>query len=889
MYRFQPQVRSARLALLLASWFAAFEVVPSAAAADPLPRFIPTADDLKDAENARRDNTGRAYKLRLSPRWSDDGNTFWYRNDLPQDRREFILVDAVKGTRAPAFDHKRLAAALEQHGVENAEAGKLPLQSLWVDGANRVVEFAAGGKTWRCSLDVYELTEIEPIDRADAEEGLAAWAPGDAPQRSGQNGPDTEITFINRTDGPIELFWIDPSGNRVSYGRVAAGEQRSQHTFAGHLWGVDNAEGRPLIVYQADETPGVAEVTGEPPQARRGQGREGQGGQRRGRGRFGRGSSDRSPDGKWQAFVRDHNVYLRPQGDAAGEGDPRDDASAGEIQFSTDGEEGNAYGRFEWSPDSKTLVAFRTVPGDNFEVHLVESSPRGGGRARLRSRPYPLPGDKFPVSELNVFNIEQHTQVKPPVDRIDFERSRLHWLRGGEAFAYEQTDRGHQRHRLVEVNLADRAEPLVRNLIDEQTDTFIWTTHYDGNMPAIVTWLDGSKEIIYSSERDGWRHLYLIDAEAGVVKNQITQGDWVVRAVDRIDEEKRQIWFRASGMNSGQDPYFIHYYRINFDGTGLVALTEGNGTHDVEYSPDGRFLIDHYSRVDLPTVHELRRVDDGQLIVELERADVSELEAAGWKAPVVFTAKGRDGKTDIWGIICRPPNFDPAKSYPVLENIYAGPQGSFTPKSFSPGRQFGHHTALGFIVVQMDGMGTANRSKAFHDICWHNLKDAGFEDRILWHKAVAAKYPQYDLERLGIYGGSAGGQNAAAAVLFHGDVYKAAVAGCGCHDNRMDKASWNEQWMGYPVGPHYAECSNIDNAAKLTGKLMLIVGELDENVPTESTYRFADALIRAEKDFDLVVVPGAGHGMGGQYGERRLRDFFIRHLHGVEPLDRNSP
>jgi dipeptidyl aminopeptidase/acylaminoacyl peptidase len=254
----------------------------------------------------------------------------------------------------------------------------------------------------------------------------------------------------------------------------------------------------------------------------------------------------------------------------------------------------------------------------------------------------------------------------------------------------------------------------------------------------------------------------------------------------------------------------------------------------------------------------------------------------------VFAAKGRDGKTDIWGIITRPAGFDPAKRYPVIESIYAGPQGSFTPKSFSPGRQFAQLNALGFIVVQLDGMGTANRSKAFHDVCWHNLKDAGFEDRILWHKAVAAKYPQYDLERLGIYGGSAGGQNAAAAVLFHGDFYKAAVAGCGCHDNRMDKASWNEQWMGYPVGPHYAECSNIENAAKLTGKLMLIVGELDENVPTESTYRFADALIRAEKDFDLVVVPGAGHGMGGQYGERRMRDFFVRHLHGIEPLDRNA-
>jgi dipeptidyl aminopeptidase/acylaminoacyl peptidase len=273
----------------------------------------------------------------------------------------------------------------------------------------------------------------------------------------------------------------------------------------------------------------------------------------------------------------------------------------------------------------------------------------------------------------------------------------------------------------------------------------------------------------------------------------------------------------------------------------------------------------------------------------LERGDISELEASGFKAPEVFVAKGRDGKTDIWGIIRRPADFDENKRYPVIEYIYAGPHGSFVPKSFAPNSQFAGLLNRGFIIVQIDGMGTANRSKAFHDVCWHNLKDSGFPDRILWHKAVAAKYPQYDVERLGIYGGSAGGQSSTAALLFHGDFYKAAVSGCGCHDNRLDKASWNEQWMGYPVGPHYGACSNIDNAANLTGKLMLIVGEMDTNVPPESTFRLADALIKSEKDFDLVVVPGAGHGMGGAYGDRRLKDFFVRHLHSVEPPNRNAP
>jgi dipeptidyl aminopeptidase/acylaminoacyl peptidase len=229
-----------------------------------------------------------------------------------------------------------------------------------------------------------------------------------------------------------------------------------------------------------------------------------------------------------------------------------------------------------------------------------------------------------------------------------------------------------------------------------------------------------------------------------------------------------------------------------------------------------------------------------------------------------------------------------AKKYPVIEDIYAGPQDSFVPKSFSLLGRFTSLANLGFIVVQIDGMGTANRSKAFHDVCWKNLKDAGFPDRILWHQAVAAKYPYYDITRVGIFGTSAGAQSAAGALLFHPEFYQAAVANSGCHDNRMDKASWNEQWMGYPVGPQYAECSNIENAGKLRGHLMLVVGGMDDNVPPESTYRFVDALIKASKDFDLLVVPNGGHGAGGEYGQRRLRDFFLRHLAGVEPPNRNA-
>jgi dipeptidyl aminopeptidase/acylaminoacyl peptidase len=581
----------------------------------------------------------------------------------------------------------------------------------------------------------------------------------------------------------------------------------------------------------------------------------------------------RSPDGKWTAFVKDNDVFVRL----------RDDDK--DSQLSQDGKVGLAYGMISWSPDSKTLAAFRSEPGDRKEVYLIESSPKDGGRAKLQSRPYPLPGERFSAYELSLFDVSNQKQTKPEVDRIDFGEPRLRWKRDGRSFTYEKHDRGHQRFRLIEVNAHTGKS---HDIIDEKTETFIWSAHTEGRNLSVVNYLGKSDEIIYASERTGWRHLYLIDAKKGAVKNAITKGEWVVRGIERIDEENRQVWFRASGKNGDQNPYLIHYYRVNFDGSDLIALTDGNGNHTIQFSPGRKFLIDTYSRVDMAPVHELRGASDGKLICDLEKADISDLKESGWQAPEVFTAKGRDGKTDIWGIICRPNKYDPSKRYPVIEYIYAGPHDSYVPKSFRPDRRFASLTELGFIVVQIDGMGTANRSKAFHDVCWKNLKDAGFPDRILWHQAVAKKYSYYDISRVGIYGTSAGGQSSTGALLFHPEFYKAAVSACGCHDNRMDKASWNEQWMGYPVGPHYAECSNITHAAELQGKLLLIVGEMDHNVPPESTLRLVDALIKAGKDFDLLVVPGMDHSDGGAYGRRRLQDFFVRHLHGIEPSDRNT-
>ena len=794
----------------------------------------------------------RAYKTSIIPHWFADNTRLWYRNDLRGGAREFVVVDASKGVREPAFDHKRLAQALGGAGLKDVGAERLPIEDLKFELIDNALVFRIGGNYWRCNLKTYDLRKLEGEETA-ATGRLSAIPAANVPRRSTRTGSETAITFVNRTSAEVELFWLDTGGRRSSYGKLQAGQEREQHTYAGHVWQAVDSKGAVLAAFQAQESPTLAEITGRNATNRRSAERTGRRPQLR----------DESPDGKWTAFVRDNNVYVRSR-----DGDT-------EVQISHDGSDGNSYGMPQWAPDSKTLVAWRIEPGDSKEVHLVESSPEGGGRAKLQSRPYALPGDKFTAYELNLFDVASKEQFKPKVDRIDFGRPRLRWNSDGRRFTYEKTDRGHQRFRVIEVDSHTRD---VRNVIDDKTDTFIWTAHTENAPLRRVNWISDTNEIIYASERDGWRHLYLVDAETGKTRNQITKGKYVVRAIDQLDEEKRQIWFRASGRNHKQDPYLIHHYRVNFDGTGLVALTKGNGHHSIQHSPDRKYIIDTYSRVDMAPIHKLRRTSDGKKVCKLEEADISELKDNGWEAPEVFVAKGRDGETDIWGIICRPQDFDPASKYPIIEDIYAGPHSSYVPKTFSNSRRYASLTDLGFIVVKIDGMGTANRSKAFHDVCWKNLKDAGLPDRILWIKAAAKKYPYLDTGKVGIYGTSAGGQNAAGAVLFHPEFYKAAVASCGCHDNRMDKASWNEQWMGYPVGPHYSECSNIDNAHRLQGNLMLIVGEMDTNVPPESTMRFVDALIKADKDFDLIVVPGSGHGNGGSYGRRRMYDFFVQHL-----------
>jgi dipeptidyl aminopeptidase/acylaminoacyl peptidase len=830
-----------------------------------------TPADYDRSDHFNRLIQGKTFHMQVLPHWNADGKAFWYRNDGPDGTRDFVWVDAVAGTRRAAFDHDRLALALSAATGEKIEAARLPIDSIEAEYKPGLLVLHIGGKRWQVDLSSYSVTIA--AGRARGAETL----PVLREVHPSQNGEQTTITFTNHTDGPVELFWISTEGERVSYGTLAPGEKREQNTYAGHVWLIRNARGRTIAIFEAAEGGGDAIIE---PRAGRNQPATQRGPEINDEDAIDDGSTGipiaesptgprqpgESPDRKWIAFIRNYNVYIRDIGNV--------ESSA----LTTDGKPSDSYGDdIIWSPDSKKLVALKTLDGDHRKVYLVQSSPPDQLQPKLESYDYLKPGDRIPLIKPHLFDVNSAKEI-PVSDELfpnPWSLENVRWDADSKRFTFEYNQRGHQVFRVLAVDAeTGKAAPI----IDEQSKTFI---DYSGKM--FIHYLPETREIIWMSERDGWNHLYLYDSAASTVKNQITKGNWVVRKVDRVDAGKRQIYFEAGGIYPGQDPYYIHYCRINFDGSGLVMLTSGDGTHKITYSPDGRFFIDVYSRVDQPPITELHRSEDGKLLCELEKGDIHNLLKTGWKLPERFVANGRDGITDIYGVIYRPTTFDPKKKYPVIEDIYAGPQDSFVPKAFTRQTAGMQMAELGFIVVQIDGMGTSNRSKVFHDVCWHNLGDAGFPDRILWMKAAAAKYPFMDITRVGIYGTSAGGQDALRAVEAFGDFYKAAVADCGCHDNRMDKIWWNEQWMGWPIGPWYAEQSNVTNAKNLHGALLLIVGETDHNVDPASTMQVVNALIKADKDFDLLVIPNADHGQDGAYGNRRRKDFFVRHLLGVEP------
>jgi dipeptidyl-peptidase 4 len=680
----------------------------------------------------------------------------------------------------------------------------------------------------------------------------------------GEAGERVDLVFENQTSGEIQLLWVSGS-DRTPYGRVAPGKTYSQSTFGGHAWEVRDASNKTLGYATAPALGGTVVVDGKRAI------------------NTGRNQKEAdpgvSPNGQWTAFIKGNNVWVRSTV-----------ADSAAFALSSDGVAKNSYSNtgFYWSPDSTKLVAFRTEAEQEHKVYLLQSSPKDQLQPKLITNQYLKPGDKIEHAHLVLFDLSQKTATPindvlfpdpwslPPLGDSGWGNG-VTWSADASQFFFAYNQRGHQLMRVLSVNAKTA---VAKTLFEDSTKTFI---HYSGKFWA--RYLPKTDEILWMSERDGWNHLYVHSATTGKQLKQLTSGNWTVRSVENFDETTSELLLKIAGRDPNQDPYHAHFLKIGIRQNIFSPMTDGDGTHKLTFSPDRAYYLDTYSRVDLPPTTEYHRSIDGKKLAVLEQGNAAELLTTGWKLPERFVSKGRDGQTDIWGVVFRPTNFDPKQRYPIIEQIYAGPQGFFTPKQWSSAAGNMQQIAeLGFIVVQVDGMGTDGRSKAFHDVCFKNLKDAGFPDRILWMKALAQKYPYIDLGRVGIYGGSAGGQNALAALLWHGDFYKVAVADCGCHDNRMDKVWWNEQWMSYPVDASYDESSNVTHAKQLTGKLLLTVGELDSNVDPASTMQVASALIAADKDFELIVFPNANHGAGeSAYGKRRRMDFFVKHLLNVEP------
>ena len=585
-----------------------------------------------------------------------------------------------------------------------------------------------------------------------------------------------------------------------------------------------------------------------------------------------------SPDGKWELYIRDFNVWIKENG------------TNKEYQLSFDGAEKAGYGQLRWSPDSRTIFAMKQYEVDTRQILLAESRPTNQTQPNYRWIDYAKPGDALAQNIPVLFNVETKQQI--PFDASSFNNQySLYfsaWSPDSKYAIFHYNQRGHQVYQIVAIN-TETGE--YRALVDEQSNTFIYYND------IVTRYLDGGNTLLFTSERDNWRHLYTVDIATGNVK-QITKGKWNVREILHLDEEQGIILCYANGLKAkeergnvapgivsaagkkgkpqGEDPYNKHLIKVEIATGKVTDLTPENGHHTVYFNGNYSYFVDNYSRPDMAPVAVLKESGSGKVVLPLQTAKLDRLLETGYTLPEVFVAKGRDGKTDIWGTIHRPSNFDPAKKYPVIEYIYAGPHDSFVDKNFVIRNRFDRLKEMGFIVVYIDGMGTDNRSKEFQDVCWRNLKDAGFPDRILWMKAAASVYPEMDIDKVGIYGYSAGGQSAMGALLFYPEFYKVAVALCGCHDNRMDKIWWNEQWMGYPIGPWYGESSNVDNAHKLQGDLLLINGELDDNVDPASTLQVVSELVKHNKQFEQLYLPGHNHNLGSEYITRRIYEFFYR-------------
>lgn len=599
--------------------------------------------------------------------------------------------------------------------------------------------------------------------------------------------------------------------------------------------------------------------------------------------------SSTSPDGRWMAEVRDGDIYIVSVADGSARRLTQDGANSPYATPLINLKDMAAQGTSRpetspmviWSPDSRKIATYRIDRSSARHLSLVQSSPKDGGPPRVLDYVYPLTGDtEIPTSEGLIFDIEtgQHTAMQtPPRPVLYYGGPWYEWSADSKAVFERQPARGYG---ALTLNRIEADTGQVRKLTEDTSDTYVdfyghfWT--YD----------DKSDTHFWTADPDGYAHIYAINAQTGA-RRQLTSGNWRARTVAGTDNKAGRVLIVGSGREAGRDPYLRHLYSVPANGGQIRLLTPEAMDHDVSVSPDGRFFVDNMSTIDQPTRSVLRRSSDGRIVMELGRADISAYLAAGYRLPEPFQTVAADGVTPIYGAIFKPADFDPAKRYPVIEDIYTGPHYVMTPKSFEAamtGRNANAVAQIGVIAITIDGRGTWGRSRAFQQVSYKNLHAVGLDDHIAGIRDVASRNPWMDTGRVGIYGFSAGGYDVVRAMTRRPDFYKVGVTASGNHDNRLDKATWNEQWMGTELGPLYDENSNITWAPKLEGRLLVAHGELDENVPPLASLRLADALIKANKDFEFMMVPNADHFLDAvPYYQRRRWDFFVRELLNQTP------
>ena len=589
-----------------------------------------------------------------------------------------------------------------------------------------------------------------------------------------------------------------------------------------------------------------------------------------------------SPDKKWVAYAKDHNLLIKSaNGDVV-----KQLSKSGEKGYEyasyygwydiMEGENGERpeYFRMEWSADSKWIYTNIIDLRSAQKMHLLDWSIDSLYRPKVLSYYRGSPGDTSMVYvEPVFFNVDSGREIKVDLPRSTHINSiSVQWSKTPGVVYLESTSRGFQNKAIHRFNLtSEKLETLYTESSETNIDNFVHQFAEDAG------------RLFFLSEKSGWRQLYSVDLKTKEEK-AISNGTYYVNSIVRIDEKEQKIYFLASGKEKGRNPYYQHLYSISFNGKDLKLLTSENLHHQISLSPDGHYFVDNYSTVNIPTTSVLRSSKTGRVLEQLGQADVSMLQ--NWSPPEIFSTTARDGETTIYGAIWKPTNFDSTKSYPIIEMSYTGPHTQVFPKSFSEALNQQSLAELGFVVVVVDGLGSSGRSKKFHNYSYRNL-GGNLEDHVLAIKYLGKKYSWIDTNRVGIFGHSAGGYDAGRAVLAYPDFYKVAVASAADHDHRMEKAWWPEMYMGWPVDSAYHEQSNITNAKNLKGKLLLVHGGIDENVNPSATFKLAEALINADKQFDMLILPSQRHSYQGahlKYFTKLRWNYFVEHLRGVKPI-----